>query len=101
MVPKCTQRILATASEDKLVLLSRTADGSTLAALPQPGVPTAVAFSRKGTLLAVAMDTNMVAVWDMLGDLARPLLLPPQKGEVSVGGVKWPGADGSSAWCGT
>lgn len=79
------QTMLATASYEKVVQLHRMSDGVCLASLKQPGVPSGpgVTFSPDGSLLAVVLDSNSVAVWDMLGTLNRPLVLPPHKGEIT------------------
>ena len=77
------QTLLATASFDKTVRLSQVRDGSCLASLPLSSAPALLAFSPKDSmLLAVALDTNSVVIWDITGAQPRPLVIPPQKGEV-------------------
>lgn len=100
------EKVFATASLDGTVRLSRFLDGQSLQVLPQlrgtcptllalshplayPSYPNSAAVSHSSGLMAVALDSQSVAVWDLDPLLdphsrirSKPILLPPHKGEV-------------------
>ncbi|GAX79554.1 hypothetical protein CEUSTIGMA_g6995.t1 [Chlamydomonas eustigma] len=85
MALNSNETLVATASFDHSVHLSALHDAECLATLQLPSAPILISFSPAlgGLMLAVALDSNAVAVWDMSGTDQGPFMIPPHKGELT------------------